>query len=144
MSHDSHENSPNSMPNWGRNKTWFPEVHTNEERNWTESYHIKSRMKRARGSNKPLPTIASSTVCEESPLMLAGLRKFVHWFIRSKIVSPKYTWRVFPIQPPILTSHPPIIKKISRIYTKIYYHLCNWSPHEEEGGRPRWNTTHTQ
>lgn len=40
--------------------------------------HMKSLMNNARGNNRPFPTIANSTVFTESPLMLAGVKKFVH------------------------------------------------------------------
>lgn len=40
--------------------------------------HMKSLMNNARGNNRPFPTIANSTVFTESPLMLEGVKKFVH------------------------------------------------------------------
>lgn len=41
-------------------------------------YHIKSRIKRARGTISPFPIIASNIEKADKPLMLSGFRKFVH------------------------------------------------------------------
>lgn len=43
-----------------------------------EHYHMKSRIKRARGTISPFPIIASNIETADKPLMLSGFRKFVH------------------------------------------------------------------
>lgn len=43
-----------------------------------KKYHMKSRIKSARGTIRPFPIIASSIEKADKPLMLSGLRKLVH------------------------------------------------------------------
>ena len=55
-------------------------------------YHIKSRVKRARGIISPFPIIASNIEKADKPLMLSGFRKFVHWTGSTNCCQCMYRW----------------------------------------------------